>query len=531
MKQRLTALLIALMLLVACGGGGTATPVPPTATTAPAATATTARPRPASMSATTSTAANAAATTGAASTSTTAPATTSTTSTAAPATSSNPAAAASPTFAPGPITGTPVPNTSPEAAEALVEQAVGLLQDHYVDDLNSGDLYGAAYAGAASALQAAGQPAQQQALVFKGDAKQDAATFKTAYLALASKASSDINQTLLAYEAIQAMIVKINECHTAFLDPQQYQSVTAGLAGTNTYGGIGVSIRTQTRPVTIGDIFPDTPAAKSGLQPGDAIVKVDGVDVSNLTADQISPLVRGEVGTPVTLTVQRPGESAPLDITITREQITVPVFTTKVVTGPNGAKIGYMKLYSFSSATQDGTATDKAFQQALDNFEQQGVTGWVLDLRDNGGGYIDMLSKLASRFIKNGQPVAYTIMRGGQEQEIPTDKRLYDTAQHPFAVLINGGSASASEAFASAAQDYGFARLFGETTAGCLAGASSFKLADGSALQITIEKVVSPKHREINQVGQPPDQEIKPDPTGATDPVLDAAVQWVGTQR
>ncbi|MGN6672328.1 MAG: S41 family peptidase, partial [Thermomicrobiales bacterium] len=482
MKQRLIALLLALMLLAACGGGGgTATPPPPTATTAPAATATTAVSTATSTSASTSTAASAVTTSAAASTSATTSASsaaTSATSTTAPATTSNPAAAASPTFAPGPITGTPVPNTSPDAAEALIEQAVGLLQDHYVDPLNSGDLYGAAYTGAVKALQAAGQPAQQQALVFKGDAKQDAATFKTAYLALATKASADVNQTLLAYEAIQAMTIKINECHTAFLDPQQFQSVTAGLEGTNTYGGIGVSIRTQTRPVTIGDIFPDTPAAKSGLQPGDAIIKVNGVDVSNLTADQISPLVRGQVGTPVTLTVQRPGQSAPLDITMTREQITVPVFTTKVVDGPNGAKIGYMKLYSFSSATQDGTATDKAFQQALDSFEKQGVTGWVLDLRDNGGGYIDTLAKIASRFLKNGEPVAYRIERGGAEEPIATDPSLYFTPQHPFAILINGGSASASEALSAAAADYGFARLFGQKTAGCLAGATNYRLAD-----------------------------------------------------
>ena len=417
-----------------------------------------------------------------------------------------------------------VPNTTPAAAEALVEQGIDYLLTQYVDQLDSATLYRTAYQGAVQTLTAFGKTPQAQALDLGTDRKRNAATFKAAYLALVSGNGADVNQTALAYEAIRAVAAQINECHTAFLDPEQYRSVNAGLAGTNTYGGIGVTIRTQTRPVTIGGIFPNTPAARSGLRTGDAIIAVDGTDVSDLAADSISPLVRGPEGTPVRLTVSRTGEAAPLQFTLVRAQIQVPVFIAEPRTGPNGEKIGYMKLYSFS------TDTDQQIQQALEDFERQGAVAWVLDLRDNGGGYIDVLSRIASRFVKNGEPVAYRIVRDGGSETIDTDRTLAFSPQRPLAILINGGSASASEALASAAYDQGFARLFGQTTAGCLAGASSYKLADGSALQITIWKIVSPQRREINRVGQQPNEEIAPDPTGKTDPVLDGAVRWLVTR-
>jgi carboxyl-terminal processing protease len=180
-----------------------------------------------------------------------------------------------------------------------------------------------------------------------------------------------------------------------------------------------------------------------------------------------------------------------------------------------------MRLYEFA----DGT--DAQVQQALVGFEQQGVQGWVLDLRDNPGGIVDIFARIASRFVAGGKPLGYAIGRDGQAQPIDSDPALFFTPQRPLAVLINGGSASSSEAFAAAAQDLGFAHLVGETTAGCLAEAQTFPLADGSALEITVQQFVSPQKRQINQVGVTPDEVVQPDPAGVGDPVLDAALQWV----
>ncbi len=509
--KHLLHLLVVACCLVACSGtAATPTSAPPAPTTVPA----TSTVAPASQAATASPVAVESAT---------APAAATVGGSARPSTASSATPVAS-SAAPR-ASGTPnVPNTTPAAAEALIEQAIDLLLSQYVDPLDSATLYRTAYQAAVQALTAFGKTPQAQTLVLDTDQKRNAAAFKAAYLALVGGNGADVNQTALAYEAIRAVTAQINECHTAFLDPEQYRSVNAGLSGTNTYGGIGVTIRTQTRPVTIGGIFPDSPAAKSGLRPGDAIIAVDGTDVSDLAADSISPLVRGKEGTPVRLTVTREGAAAPLVFTIIRAQIQVPVFISQLQSGPNGEKIGYMKLYSFS------TDADQQVQQALEDFERQGVVAWVLDLRDNGGGYIDVLSRIASRFVKNGDPVAYRIVRDGSAETINTDKALAFNPQRPLAVLINGGSASASEALASAAFDEGFGRLFGQTTSGCLAGASNYKLADGSAVQITIWKIVSPQRREINRVGQQPNEEIAPDPTGKTDPVLDGAVKWLVTQ-
>jgi len=524
--KRLAGLLLVLALLTGCSTGVPATVAP--ATSALSATATVAAPRAASTAAPTpilsATAAATAAATATAAGTRVPPGTnigvTATRSGATP--GASPAARATVTAPARSAQATPgVTNTTAAGDEALIEQAVGYLLDQYVDPLATSTLYAAAYDGAVATLRASGKNPQVSPPVLTGARQADIAAFKAAYLALAGSAGADINQSILAHEAIRAVAERVGECHTAFLDPEQYQSVTAGLSGTNTYGGIGVTIRTQTRPATIGGIFPDTPAAASGLRPGDALIRVGDTDVTDLPADSISPLVRGQAGTSVILTIQRPGESATRTLTITRAEITVPVFVSEVRLAPDGTTIGYMKLYSFS------TGTDAQLATALAGFAQQGVTAWVLDLRDNGGGYIDVLSKIASRFLSDGQPVAYRIERGGAEEPIPTDPSLYISAQQPFAILINGGSASASEALASAAADDGFARLFGQRTAGCLAGATTYRLADGSAMQVTIWKIVSPQRRAINQLGQQPAQEVQPDPTGQTDPVLDAAIAWL----
>jgi carboxyl-terminal processing protease len=523
--KRLAGLLLVLALLTGCSTGAPTTIAP--ASSAPGAAVTTATPGTTSAAAPTpALAATAAATASVAGTRVPPTAATGATATRSSATPGvSPAARATVTAPARSAQATPgAANTTAAAGEALIEQAVGYLLDQYVDPLATSTLYAAAYDGAVATLRASGKNPQANPPALSGARQADIAAFKAAYLALAGSAGTDINQSLLAHEAIRTVAERVGECHTAFLDPEQYQSVTAGLSGTNTYGGIGVTIRTQTRPATIGDIFPNTPAAASGLRPGDALIRVGDTDVTDLPADSISPLVRGQAGTPVTLTIQRPGEGTTRAITITRAEITVPVFVKDIRTADDGTKIGYMKLYSFS------TGTDAQLAAALADFQQKGVTGWVLDLRDNGGGYIDVLSKIASRFLAGGQPVAYRIERGGAEEPIPTDPSLYISAQQPFAILINGGSASASEALASAAADDGFARLFGQKTAGCLAGATTYRLADGSAMQVTIWKIVSPQRRAINQIGQQPDQEVQPDPTGQSDPVLDAAIAWLVAQ-
>lgn len=428
---------------------------------------------------------------------------------------------------------TAIANTTPAAGEALIEQAIGDILDNYVDKLQPNTLYQAAYNGAVATLRASGTSPQAQTLSLTGDRNNDAATFKTAYLSLTQSLAPNINQSVVAYEAIQAIVNTVDECHTYFLNPEQNKQAKAQEQGQSNYSGIGVLINAALRPPTIVKVYAGSPAEKAGLRAGDQIVAVGDTDVTDMPVDQVSPLVRGPDGSQVKLTIHRPGEANPLTFTITRATVNVPNFERAILTGPNGEKIGYMALSSFSAQTTRtgvGDGVEKDVQAALEYFQQQGVQYWILDLRNNPGGYVETLRRIASRFIPNGQPVAYYVRANGQQEAINTDRSVYFTPQHPFAVLINGGSASSSEAFAAAAQDYGFARLFGQKSAGCLAAAQSFDLADGSALSITVEKVISPKKREINRVGITPDQVIQTDPASLADPVKDAAIAWLVTQ-
>lgn len=509
--KRLVSLLIAMLLLTACTGA-TSTPAPAVATispTSPTAGGATATVRPS----TTPVGGSAPSAT---------PASTPGASGSAPATPVRRADNV-----------TDVPNTTPAAAQALVEQAIGLVLDHYVDSLQVGLLYQAAYAGALATLQASGVSPQAQALTLTGDRKRDAATFKTAYLTLTERSGPTINQSVVAYAAIESLVEQVDECHTYFLDPVENKRAKAAEAGQESYTGIGVLINSTLRPATITKVYRDSPAEKGGLREGDAIIAVDDTDVSDLPVDQVSPLVRGPENSQVRLTIRRPGEPTPLVVTLTRAKINIPVFDKEILNGPNGEKIGYMELDSFSAPTTRfglGDGVEKDIQAALESFEKEGVSYWILDLRNNPGGYVDILARVAGRFIKDGKPVAYTVDTGGKTEAIATDRRDYFKTQHPLAVLINGGSGSSSEAFAAAAQDYRFARLFGQTTAGCLAAAQSFDLADGSGLSITVQKVVSPNRREINRVGVKPDEDVPANPSQPNDPVRDAAIRWLVAQ-
>ena len=415
------------------------------------------------------------------------------------------------------------PNTSPEAAVALVGQAVDLLLDRYVNPLNSADLYAVAYDGMVAELQRSGMPAAGSRPSFTGEPQADAEAFRAAYTALAAGAGADVNNTALAYAAISAIVADIDECHTYFLDPERFEQFNARSEGSQSYAGIGATIRGASQPAIIGEVYPGTPAERAGLRSGDGLLAVDGQDVTTSPTDLIASLVRGPEGTQVTLTIQRPGEPASRNLTITRARITVPVFTARVIDGADGRKVGYMKLYSFSQGAE------AQLDRALRDFQQQGVSSWVLDLRDNPGGLVTVFAELASRFI-NQQPAGYRVSADGRERQVPIDTRRYFGTQLPFAVLVNEGSASGSEAFSAAMQDYERARVFGETTAGCLAVGQTHDLADGSGMSVTIEKFLSPERREINQVGVEPDEVVADDPSRVNDPVLAAALAWLATQ-
>jgi carboxyl-terminal processing protease len=326
-----------------------------------------------------------------------------------------------------------------------------------------------------------------------------------------------VNDTLLMQGAISGMIQSLGDAHSTYMNPQAYKDATSQLAGS--YAGIGSLVDTSGQLLTITKPFPNSPAEKAGLQAGDQIVAVDGKDMTSVLPETVRQKVLGAEGTTVILTIQRPGQSAPFDIQITRAIIVVPSVTSKMLAN----NIAYVQISTFG----DTTASDLHKQLAA--LMAQNPKGLILDLRDNGGGYLDTGISVASEFISSGVIVSekagdgtvtpHKAISGG----LATDKSL------PMIVLVNGYSASASEIVAGALQDTGRARLLGETTYGKGTVQNWVPLSDNQgAVRVTIARWLTPNGNTIDKKGLAPDIVVKltaDDIKAKLDPQLDAAVK------
>lgn len=326
-----------------------------------------------------------------------------------------------------------------------------------------------------------------------------------------------VDDTKLMQGAISGMLQSLGDAHTEYMSPQVYQEATTQLQGS--YAGIGAYVDTNGTLLTITKPMPDSPAEKAGLKAGDQVIAVDGQDITTLPPESVRQKVLGDAGTKVTLTIQRPGETNPMDFELTRAVITVPSVTSKMLDN----NIAYIQISTFG----DNTAAD--LHKQLVDLLAQNPKGLILDLRDNGGGYLDTAISVASEFIPSGVIVTeqagdgtktpYEAIKGG----LATDSSL------PMIVLVNAYSASASEIVAGALQDTGRAKLLGETTYGKGSVQQWIPLSNnGGAAKITIARWLTPKGRQIDKKGLTPDIEVKmtaDDITAQKDPQLDAAVQ------
>lgn len=419
------------------------------------------------------------------------------------------------------VTATPaLPQARPRDGVALVTQAVGLLLTYAVAPETSGVLYGAAYSGVVGTLRRAGYTVEPEAPAFINEPATDEAQFTVAYLRLAEAVGAEINQTSLAYETIHAVTDRLDECNTYLLEPPEYRQFRSGEQNSDSaYAGIGISLQS---PATIGAVYPDTPAARAGLRPGDTIVMIAGQLVTALPLDQISALLRGPAGTAVQLTIQRPGEVGTRIFGVTRASVRPPDVTSELLAGPTGRPIGYLRLATITPGVEAEVG------QALATFASAGVTGWVLDLRESGGTSPEALAAVASRFIAAGQPVAYRQRAGGDPEAIATAGRTFVAPARPLAVLINGGTTGMGEVLAAALRDHGLARLFGEATAGCTSISTAYPLSDGAGLRVGVVQLTSPQHRTLAGTGQAPDETILAGLPGIEDAVLEAGVRWAG---
>jgi carboxyl-terminal processing protease len=424
---------------------------------------------------------------------------------------------------PRPATPAPAyPQIGPREGTTLVVNAVGLLLGYADAPPPSGDLFGAAHAGAVGALRRMGYAVEADPPAFDNDPVADEARFAAAYLRLATAAGSEVDGTALAHAAIRAAADRIDECNTYLLEPEEYRQLRAGtVPRDDEYGGLGVNLRAGSIPATIAAIYPGTPAERAGLRPGDAIVAVAGRSTETLPAEEVGALLRGPAGTAIELAVMRPGEAGPRLLTLERARVAPPAFDSAILAGTAGRSVGYIRL----AALEPGLVAE--LDRALGTFAAAGAAAIVLDLREGRGEDVTTLAAIVGRFLREDGPVAYRMRRGGEEGAIVAEARPPGISAGPLAVLINGGTTGTAEALAAALRDRADARLFGEATAGCVSLAADYPLAGGAALRIGIAQLASPARRPLAGVGLRPDETVWPNPASATDPIREAAVRWV----
>lgn len=318
----------------------------------------------------------------------------------------------------------------------------------------------------------------------------------------------------LRYGAIRGLVAGIGDANSNFMDPEETKAFQENLAGV--FEGVGIEIAIRDDVLTVVAPLPETPADLAGLKASDQIVAIDDQDTSTLTLDEAVIMIRGEKGTQVKLTITRASEFENKDFEITRDAINIESITSEI----REDGIGVISIRRFGEDTAD------EMERIAGEFLERGVTGIILDVRNNPGGFLEISVDVAGQFIEDG--VVVTERFGdGNEQEYFTNGhgRLKDL---PVVALVDGGSASASEILAGALQDYDRAELVGVKTFGKGSVQELKSLDEQTSLRLTVARFILPNGREIDKVGIEPDfvVELTPeDIKNGRDPQLDKALE------
>ncbi|MBE9128851.1 MULTISPECIES: carboxyl-terminal processing protease CtpC [unclassified Coleofasciculus] len=300
-----------------------------------------------------------------------------------------------------------------------------------------------------------------------------------------------------AYTAIREMLEKLEDPYTRFMDPEEFKNMQIDTSGELTGVGIQIAQDEETKKLMVIAPIEDTPAFNAGILAKDIILKIDGKSTEGMDVNDAVQLIRGQPGTSVILTIQRSEEE--IDYEITRARIEIHPVRYSYRNSPTGG-IGYIRLNQFSAiASQE-------MRDAIKELEQQGATGYILDLRSNPGGLLYSSIEIARMWLSEGTIVSTVNRQGEASREKANNRQLTDK---PLVVLVDGGSASASEILSGALQDNKRAVLVGTTTFGKGLVQSVRGLGDGSGLAVTIAKYLTPSGRDINKLGIAPDFELE----------------------
>jgi len=302
----------------------------------------------------------------------------------------------------------------------------------------------------------------------------------------------EVDEKKLVEGAVAGIAAAVGDPYTVYLNEKEFEDFKVQTEGS--YAGIGVvvSVDPSDNLITVVAPFEDTPGEKAGILPGDKIIKVNGKEVYGENLEEAVSMMKGPKGTDVTITIMRDKQTEPKEITITRDIIVLQTIKHKIVAD----NIGYIRITMFDEKT------DKDFESALNELLKQNIKGLIIDVRDNPGGLLSEVVKIADRLLPKGI-IVYTEDRYKNRDTEYSDS---NEIRLPIAVLVNGGSASASEILAGAIQDYGKGTLIGTKTFGKGLVQNLFPLADGkSAVKVTISKYYTPKGRCIQGEGIEPD--------------------------
>ncbi len=300
------------------------------------------------------------------------------------------------------------------------------------------------------------------------------------------------------YAAIQKMLESLDDPFTRLLKPNQYRSLQVNTSGELSGVGLQIALDAETGELEVIAPIAGSPADQAGISPRDRILEIDGVLTSELTLDEAASRMRGPIGTTVTLKIQG-DDGEPKSIELVRDRIALNPVYAVLDTPPGSTPVGYIRLTQFSANAPAEVA------DAINQLEEQGADAYVLDLRNNPGGLLQAGIEIARLWLDKGT-VVYTVNRQGMLGSFEANKPAL--TEDPLVVLVNQGTASASEILAGALQDNGRAKLVGEKTFGKGLIQSLFDLSDGSGLAVTVAKYETPNHHDIHKLGITPDFQV-----------------------
>lgn len=316
----------------------------------------------------------------------------------------------------------------------------------------------------------------------------------------------------LVYGAVRGML-KTLDSHSSYMTPEMFKEMQVETKGE--FGGLGIQIGVKDHRVIVIAPIEGTPAYAAGIESGDIISKVDETPTKDLTLMEAVQRMRGPKGTKVTLTVEREGARGPLTFTLIRDIIKIRSVRSRVI----DERIGYVRISQFQESTPDDLGVELA------TLREQGIQGLILDLRNNPGGLLSAAVGVSEQFLQSDKLVVSIKGRDGRKDEYRA-RTTTDLHDYPMIVLVNQGSASASEIVAAAMQDWGKAVILGKTTFGKGSVQTILPLSDGSGLRLTTAKYYTPRGESIHSVGVNPDIVVEPKPLAQKD----AAPQSSGGQ-